>query len=137
MGERLKILRRELGLNQSEFGRKVGLTTPTISRIEKNITNLTKSNIISISNLFNVRLEWLISGDGDMFETVSEDIIGLLYKSKDLSPAVVEMFELYLRQDDKAKAVIEKFINDFVALYHALRETEETAGGQRRIVDSQ
>lgn len=67
MNERLKRLRKELNLTQGEFGSKLGVSHAAISKIEKGCNELTERMAISISNTFNVNMEWLLYGTGSMF----------------------------------------------------------------------
>lgn len=67
MNERLKRLRKELNLTQGEFGSKLGVSHAAISKIEKGCNELTERMALSISNTFNVNMEWLLYGTGSMF----------------------------------------------------------------------
>ncbi|WP_367280736.1 helix-turn-helix domain-containing protein, partial [uncultured Helicobacter sp.] len=48
MYERIKFLRKTLGLSQDAFGEKIGITKASISRIEKNERNPSDQTIKSI-----------------------------------------------------------------------------------------
>lgn len=67
MGERLKELRKTLGLTLEAFGEKVGVGKSSISRLEKGTNNLTEQMILAICREFNVNEEWLRTGNGEMF----------------------------------------------------------------------
>ena len=67
MNERLKELRNYLGLSQEAFGETVGVTKAAISRIESGI------NSLSEVTQHNVSEEWLRTGNGSMFNAMSED----------------------------------------------------------------
>lgn len=67
MNERLKKIRKELKLTQAEFGAKLGLSHASISMIENGSNALTERMALSISNTFNVNMEWLLYGTGSMF----------------------------------------------------------------------
>lgn len=67
MNERLRILRKELKLSQAEFGAKLGVSHAAISMIEKGNNELTDRMALSISNVFDVNIEWLLYGTGSMF----------------------------------------------------------------------
>lgn len=66
-GERVKEVRKSLGLTLEKFGEKVGVTKQTVSRIENGINNLTDQMIKSICREYGVREEWLRSGEGEPF----------------------------------------------------------------------
>lgn len=73
MHDRIKQIRIALGLNQSDFGNKIGLGQAGVSALEKGIRGVTDRNIQLICEKFNVNEEWLRSGIGDMFLEVSEE----------------------------------------------------------------
>lgn len=80
MKERIKELRKTLGLTLESFGDKVGVGKSTISRIENGTNGLTEQMILSICREFNVNEEWLRSGTGEMFKdmTLDEEIISFI-----------------------------------------------------------
>ena len=65
--DRVKELRKALGLTQSEFGDKIGVVKSTISAIEKGINGVTDQFCRSIVREFRVNESWLRTGDGEMF----------------------------------------------------------------------
>lgn len=65
MNERFKQVRKALGLTQSEFGKRLGISNTAISKIEKGENKVSESNIISICREFGVNEEWLRDGSGD------------------------------------------------------------------------
>ena len=73
MNERVKELRKKLGLTQISFGEKLGLGGDTISAIEKGKNNLTDRNIALICEKFGVDEIWLRTGAGDPFRKETED----------------------------------------------------------------
>lgn len=73
MNERIKELRTTLGLSTEKFGARVGVTRSAISRIENGVVNVTDQMQKSICREFNVNEEWLRSGTGEMFNTLSQD----------------------------------------------------------------
>lgn len=66
MNNRLKEVRKSLGMNQEDFGFKIGVTAPAISKWESGDRNIPDSAIRSICREFGVREEWLRTGAGDM-----------------------------------------------------------------------
>ena len=72
-GERVKEIRKSLGLTLEKFGDKVGVTKVAISNIEKGNRNLTDQMAISICREFNVNENWLRTGEGEMFIELSRD----------------------------------------------------------------
>lgn len=73
MNNRIKQLRKELGLTQEKFGEKLGLKKNSISQIENGVNSLTEQLSLSICREFHVNQEWLRTGEGEMFIPVPEE----------------------------------------------------------------
>ncbi len=73
MNERIKELRKALGLTLDKFGERLGVSKVAISLIENGKNSLTDQMFKSICREFNVREEWLRSGNGEMFVQMSRD----------------------------------------------------------------
>ena len=67
MNERLKLLRRELQLNQTEFGNRLGLKQSAVANYENGTRQPLDTVITSICREFGVNEEWLRTGEGEMF----------------------------------------------------------------------
>ena len=71
MNERIKELRKSLGLSQEAFAERLGLKGSAVSHLESGRRNITNQNIVAICREFGVNEEWLRTGSGDMFEEMS------------------------------------------------------------------
>ena len=71
-GERVKAVRKSLGLTLEIFGAKIGLKKSGLSLIENGRNELTDSNAKAICREFGVNEDWLRTGVGDMF--IPEDV---------------------------------------------------------------
>ena len=67
--ERLKLVRKKLGLNQTEFARLIGLRQTALSMIEVGTTALTGKNVKLICATFNVNEQWFRTGQGEIFDS--------------------------------------------------------------------
>ena len=65
---RIKTLRQTLGMSQTDFGRKIGVTRSVLSNLDLGITTLQDPLLSLVCSVFNVRREWLETGSGEMFE---------------------------------------------------------------------
>lgn len=70
-GQRVRKLRKELGLTLEKFGKPLGVTKTTISRIEKGQNAVTSQMLKSICREFNVNENWLRTGEGEMFKKLN------------------------------------------------------------------
>lgn len=73
MNERVRELRKALGMTLDKFGQPLGVGKTAISKIEKGENNLTEQMLKSICREFNVNESWLRDGTGEMFVDISRD----------------------------------------------------------------
>lgn len=73
MNERIKQLRKELGLTLEKFGERIGLRKSSLSQIENGVNGVTEQLIKSICREFNVREEWLRTGEEPKYVQMSRD----------------------------------------------------------------
>lgn len=75
MKERIKAVRKhpDINLSQEEFGKRVGVKGNTIGNYELGLRNPSEAVILSICREFNVNESWLRTGNGEMFNPMSED----------------------------------------------------------------
>jgi len=71
MNERIRELRLALGLNQSEFGARIGLRQTSIANYEKGLRQPLDAVITSICREFGVNEEWLRTGEGPQFVEIT------------------------------------------------------------------
>ncbi|MFA9375777.1 MAG: helix-turn-helix domain-containing protein [Lachnotalea sp.] len=80
--ERIKLLREHLDISQEKFGEYIGLSKSGISSIESGNRNVTEKHIKLVRTCFNVNEVWLRTGEGEMFNEMSEDDELALYVGK-------------------------------------------------------
>ncbi|MGN4127986.1 helix-turn-helix domain-containing protein [Lysinibacillus sphaericus] len=109
---RIKELRKELNLNQEDFGSAIGLTKSSVSNVEKGVRNVTEQHIKLITNAFNVNENWLRTGQGEIFvkqETFSLDEKAQQYK---LSPLEIDIMKRYMELDPYVRNEIIKMVGE-------------------------
>lgn len=73
MNERIKELRKALGLTLDKFGERLGVGKTAISKIENGERGVTDQMFKSICREFNVNENWLRTGEGEMFVQKTRD----------------------------------------------------------------
>jgi hypothetical protein len=73
--ERVKEVRKTLGLTLEKFGDRLGIKKAAVSKIEKGENSLTDANIKAICREFSVDYMWLTTGEGEMFIDSDDDFI--------------------------------------------------------------
>lgn len=71
--ERVKEVRKALGLTLEKFGDRLGIKKAAVSKIEKGENSLTDANIKAICREFSVDYMWLTTGEGEMFVETDDD----------------------------------------------------------------
>lgn len=104
-GERVKAIRKCLNLTLEKFGEKLGVTKTTISRIEKGINGLTDQMTKSICREYHVNYDYLVYGDGEMFDDLPQTIIDELcmqYGLNDFDKSLVKTY-ITLPESDRIR----------------------------------
>lgn len=73
MKERIKAIRTNIGLNQTEFGERIGVKQTTVAGYETGLRVPSDAIILSICREFGVNEIWLRTGEGEMFQKRSRD----------------------------------------------------------------
>ena len=121
MNERIKQLRKVLDLTQQKFADKLGVKRNTVGQWECGINALTDRVIFSICREFDVSEEWLRTGEGEMFEQLTEQqkimkYTALLLKDKDsvIANAIQTLIVTYEQLDDVSKTTLEKIALQYI-----------------------
>ena len=72
VGERVKIIRKDLKMTQESFGENLSLSAASISQIESGAIRLTERTARSICKEYSVNHEWLMNGNGEMYSQKKE-----------------------------------------------------------------
>lgn len=67
-GERIRKLREDQGLSRVEFAYRIGRTPSFLAQLENGTSGFSEQTIQNICRIFGVRYEWLLSGQGSMYE---------------------------------------------------------------------
>jgi len=73
IGDRLLKLRKELNLSMAKFGEPIDLSGASINQMEKGQRDITKRTLKSLERVYNVNLEYLQTGEEEMFNDLDTD----------------------------------------------------------------
>lgn len=116
-GERIKLIRKSLGVTLEKFGEPLGVTKTAISRLENNVNSITDQMVLSICREYNVNEEWLRTGEGEMFvklspaEEVATYVSDLLEDDGEnpLYGIIIQIMKTYSGLSPKSQEVIRDF----------------------------
>jgi transcriptional regulator with XRE-family HTH domain len=116
--ERVKEIRKSLGLTLEKFGERIGVTRGSMSNIENGNRNLTEQMTKSICREFSVDYMWLTTGEGEMFIDSDDDFI--------------ERIDRIMAGEDEARKNLFKFMlelsdEDIAALDRLMKKAIEFA----------
>lgn len=110
MNERIKELRKALGLSGEKFGDPLGVTKTAVSLIESGKNNLTDQMIKLICLTYNVNEHWLRTGEGDMSKNADDISIDEIIETKSIDNLETDIIKAYFSLDkDIRKSVLEHF----------------------------
>ena len=124
-GERVKAIRKELGLTLEKFGEKVGVGKTAISRIENGSNGLTEQMAKSICREFDVDYFWLTEGKGEMFIEKTDEIIDQVadeYKLSDIDKAIVKA---YVETNDEGREYIRNYFLKIAENLNTKKDSEK------------
>ena len=127
ISDRIKDLRKELNLKQSDFANKIGIKQAAISAIEKGIRNVTDRIINDICREFNVNEEWLRNGTGEMFAPTFNDKLDQLATEYNFSKLEYTFFSSYLKLDEKKREAVTELLESIVKQGSEIFNDEITA----------
>lgn len=127
MNERIKQIRRELGLTQTEFAERIGLKQNSIALIESGKRNISDQAVLSICREYGINEEWLRTGLGEKMIPDASDELEALVKKYDLSNADQVLIEKYVNLKSGSRETIINFMIDVVAALDGAADQNDKA----------
>lgn len=121
MKDRIKKLRRSLDMTQQEFANMIGVKRNTIGQYEIGRNEPIDAVINLICREFNVREEWLRTGEGDMFKPEASDILHQLVEKYSLSDTDYVMIKKFINLRPEARKAAFDYCSKVAAEFDELR----------------
>lgn len=102
-GERVREIRKELGMTLEKFGEKLGVGKTAISKIEKGENSLTEQMTIAICREYNVNYDYLVNGDGEMFSDLPQTLLDDLCLKHGLDNDDKELVSMFLKMPSEMR----------------------------------
>lgn len=115
MNERIKQIRRELGLTQQEFAERIGLKQNSIALIESGKRNISDQAVLSICREYGINEEWLRTGWGEKRTSNSNNELEALVGKYKLTVADQTLIEKYISLKPEARKAVLQFMTDVAA----------------------
>ena len=129
MKDRIKMVRKAVGLTQQAFADRLGIRQNTVALYEMGRSGISDGIITSICREFNVNETWLRTGEGEMFrkrtdnEILTEFAADLVFEADDsFKKAIVTTFA---KMDDETWDHFEKWARKFLEQFHERKKEQD------------
>lgn len=112
--ERVKEIRKTLDLTMEKFGEKLGVGKTAISNIESGNRNLTEQMSKAICREYNVNYDYLVYGEGEMFDNLPQTIVDELCAQYDLNDFDKALVEMYVSLSAGSRERIKEYMKQLV-----------------------
>lgn len=150
INERMILLRKACRKNQNDFAEVLGLSRTALAEIEAGRNKVLDRHLTMLSNWkeYNINIEWLRTGQGEMFLETETGLLEKLRSDFGLNEMQFSFVSEFLRLSDSEKEIILAFmrkvashghvvppadqddIEERVAEYRRQLELEKGAGGK-------
>ena len=127
MNERLKELRKTIGLTLSQFGERLGVSKSAASLWESGGRNLSDSTIKLICKEFYVNEEWLRTGEGDMFVSDTSKILDDMVAAHGLGHEQRIMLEKFVRLKPEVQQALLNYVMEVADTIKEYREVTDSS----------
>lgn len=135
IGERIKTLRKELGLTLEKLGEKLGVTKSSLSMIENGKANPGEQTILLVCREFNVNEEWLRNGTGEMFNTSSgNQALDELRKEFNLDDFSIKLIKAFSELTDEQRASVKNLIENLGDITETEKTVEELEAEYEKVL---
>lgn len=111
ISERIKKIRKSKGLNQAEFGKKLGLSESAICNYESGRRAVSEITIKSICREYNINYNWLKEGIEPMdYDADNAALLEILKKEYNLSDIDIEILSIYITLSKTERDAFNTFI---------------------------
>jgi transcriptional regulator with XRE-family HTH domain len=119
-GSRVRKVREELHLLQTDFAAKINMHSSYLSEIETGTRKVGQKIILKIASAYNINLNWLLMGKGPMFIDTDEKKVNL--KWEDFGDQTQDMKELieYCTKSKLVRLHVTAYTKKFLLKYEEL-----------------
>lgn len=111
-GERVREIRKEMGMTLESFAKRLGVGKTAISKLENGDRNLTEQMARSICREYNVNYDYLIYGEGAMFGTLPQTTLDELCNQYNLDELDRQIIDLYVSFPKELREEVKKLIKE-------------------------
>lgn len=124
VGNRIRQIRKHQGLTQAELAKILNVAVPTVSDVENNKTMPSFELIEGLSTHFNMNLEFLIHGKGELYKETEE--ITFTINEKNFGEVAEEILNVmqFTRHTRVFRTILANLTKDIILKYKDLIDQE-------------
>lgn len=134
LNDRVREARTQLGLTQTEFGARFGVSVDVIKNIEYARTKPSELLLNHMCEIHHINRTWLETGEGDMFVphavATEEDIIRQLVADSDGNALILSIMQCWAELAPEQRAALNAFVDRMLDDYQ--RRKAEAANLKNR-----
>lgn len=135
IGERIKVIRDEIGLTQSDFASKIGIGQAALSALEKGIRSVTDRNIDLICREYSVNPVWIRTGEGDMFAQTDETIFDRFVAENGLDALDAAIIHAFVKLPTASRHAIVSAVREMAKECTAASGSEMSRADMENIIE--
>ena len=141
--ERIKILRKQRGWSQDTLAQKAGYTDRSmISKIEKGVVDLQRSQLIRFAEIFDVSPSWLL-GDGGVQQYKDDNGVLVLRVKEAKLPEdsiidddIEELIAKYQQLDDEGKEMMHERLDSLIKHGHVQASEDSRKKARKQVMQA-
>ena len=110
IGKRIRFFRKSLGLNQTDFGKPLGLKQAIIGQYETGVRNIPDRNIDILCKSYNINKNWLLTGQGEIQNQNCNNLLKELSQHQDLTELDIQFLKKYLKLSKQNRELLANFL---------------------------
>ena len=124
IGERIKSVRKNLGLSQVEFAKGINISRQQIGLLEKDERTLTDRTLNDMVREYGISRDYILTGEGEMFIDLdkSSEIVNyireLCENDQEKADLVIETYKMFIDLSTKDKKIINALVKSLVEKKH-------------------
>ena len=118
MKDRIKEVRKYAELSQTKFAEKLKISRSAMSKLESGENTPSEQTTSLICKEFNVREEWLRTGNGEMYNEKDGTFTGLLAELEETDDEFIKsLITVYMGLDEDSKQALRKIADGMAEKY--------------------
>ena len=126
VNERIRWIRQDLGLSQTAFAKKLGMTQTGLSGMEQPGTRVAEKTIRLISSAFNVSFTWLSSGEGKPYLSPAPLGLDQLISERGLGQRELVFLRAFCEMPEQQRTAVLDFVQEVARKLAATQTSQES-----------